>query len=167
MNINEARKPAIIKRDGTQFGFLNYNCVGVKQQWATLAKPGCAYVQYIAHYEMNGSDPGGHPDVYTFAEPRSFKAMEDDIQKLRPLCDVLVVAFHMGILHSPEIAMYEKQVSYAAIDAGADLVMGHHAHYLKGIEMHKGKAIFHGLGQFAPAGKGLTEEQAKEMRALP
>ena len=166
MNIDEARTPAIIERNGTRFGFLNYNCVGVKQQWATLSKPGCAYVHIIAHYEMNGSDPGGPPDVYTFAEPRTLKAMEDDIRKLRPLCDVLVVAFHMGILHSPDIAMYEQQVSYAAIDAGADLVMGHHAHYLKGIEMYKGKAIFHGLGQFAPAGKGLTEEQAKEMRAL-
>jgi len=28
MNINEARLPAIIERDGTRFGFLSYNCVG-------------------------------------------------------------------------------------------------------------------------------------------
>jgi len=92
--------------------------------------------------------------------------MEDDIRKLRPLCDVLVVAFHMGILHSPDIAMYEQQVSYAAIHEGADLVIGHHAHYLKGVEMYKGKAIFHGLGQFAPVGKEQTEERRKEMRSL-
>ena len=166
MNIDEARIPAIIERKGTRFGFLNYNCVGVRQQWATLSKPGCAYVNIIAHYEMNGSDPGGPPDVYTFADPRTLKAMEDDIRKLRPLCDVLAVAFHMGILHSPDIAMYEHEVSYAAIDTGADLVMGHHAHYLKGIEMYKGKAIFHGLGQFVAAGKGLSAEKEKEMRSL-
>ena len=166
MNIDEARQPAIVERNGTRFGFLNYNCVGVTGQWATKAKPGCAYVHIIAHYEINGADPGGPPDVYTFAERRSLKAMVDDIQKLRPLCDVLAVAFHMGVLHSPEIAMYAQQVSYAAIDTGADFIIGHHAHYLKGVELYKGKAIFHGLGQFVPATKGLTEEQWKEMDAL-
>jgi len=36
---------------------------------------------------------------------------------------------------SPDkLAMYDQQVSYAAIDAGADLILGHHAHGLKGIE---------------------------------
>jgi poly-gamma-glutamate synthesis protein (capsule biosynthesis protein) len=62
--------------------------------------------------------------------------------------------------------MYDQQVSYAAIDAGADLIIGHHAHMLKAIEMYKGKAIFHGLGQFVSVGQGLTDEQRKEMRAL-
>jgi hypothetical protein len=47
------------------------------------------------------------------------------------------------------LAMYEQQVSYAAIDAGADLILGHHAHMLKGIEQYNGKWIFHGLGNFA------------------
>jgi poly-gamma-glutamate synthesis protein (capsule biosynthesis protein) len=166
MNIDEARIPAIVERNGTKFGFLNYNCVGVRGQWATKGKPGCAYVHIITHYEMNGSDPGGPPEVYTFAEPRSLQAMEDDIKKLRPLCDILSVAFHMGILHSPDIAMYDRQISHAAVDAGADIVIGHHAHYLKGVEMYKGKPIYHGLGQFVPAAKGLTEAQSKEMRSL-
>jgi poly-gamma-glutamate capsule biosynthesis protein CapA/YwtB (metallophosphatase superfamily) len=166
MNIDEAREPAVVERNGTRFGFLNYNCVGVTGQWATKAKPGCAYVRIISHYEMNGSDPGGPPDVYTFAEPRTLQAIVDDIQKLKPLCDILSVAFHMGVLHSPEIAMYERQVSYAAIEAGADLILGHHAHYLKGVEIYKGKGIFHGLGQFVPAIKGLTNEQWKEMYSL-
>jgi len=166
MNIDEARKAAVIERDGTRFGFLSYNCVGVIGQCATQAKPGCAYVHIISHYEMTGANPGGPPDVYTYAESRSLKAMEEDVQKLRPLCDILVVAFHKGILHSPDIAMYDQEVSYAAIDAGADLILGHHAHYLKGVEMYKGKAIFHGLGQFAPVTAGLTEENRKERRAL-
>ena len=149
MNIDEARKPAIIERDGTRFGFLNYNCVGTMGQWATKLKPGCAYVRIISHYEMNTSNPGGPPDVYTFAEPQSLKAMTEDVRKLRPLCDVLVVAFHKGVLGFPDkLAMYDQQVSYAAIDAGADLILGHHALILKGIEEYKGKIIFHGLGHF-------------------
>jgi poly-gamma-glutamate synthesis protein (capsule biosynthesis protein) len=166
MNIDEARRPAIIEREGTRFGFLNYNCVGVMGSWATNTKPGCAYVRIITAYEMNLPNPGGPPDVYTFAEPRSLKSMQDDVQKLRPLCDVLVVVLHKGILHSPEIAMYDQQVSYAAIDAGADLIFGHHAHMLKGIEIYKGKAIFHGLGRFVPAIAATTEDQKRARQSL-
>lgn len=162
MNIDEARRPVIIERGGTRFGFLNYTCVGSIGNWATTLKPGCAYVHIISHYEMVTGNPGGTPDVYTFAETRSLKAMVDDVQKLRPLCDILVVIFHKGILHSPDkLAMYDQQVSYAAIDAGADLILGHHAHMLKGIEQYKGKVIFHGIGQFVPAVAGLTEEEFK------
>jgi poly-gamma-glutamate synthesis protein (capsule biosynthesis protein) len=165
MNIDEARAPAIIERGGVKFGFLNYNCVGPAGEWAHKFKPGCAYIQIISHYETN--NPGGAPDVYTFAVPRTLKAMVEDVQKLRPRCDVLTVCFHKGIIGMPEtLAMYDQQVSYAAIDAGADLIIGHHAHMLKAIEMYKGKAIFHGLGQFVSVGQGLTDEQRKEMRAL-
>ena len=166
MNIDEARRPAIIVRDGTRFGFLSYNCVGPVGTWATEVKPGNAYVHIISHYEMNIANPGGLPNVYTFAEPHSLKAMVDDVQKLRPLCDILVVAFHKGILGFPDsLAMYDQQVSYAAIDAGADLILGHHAH-VKCIEKYKGKAIFHGLGQFVLALTPLTEAQKRSRESV-
>jgi poly-gamma-glutamate synthesis protein (capsule biosynthesis protein) len=75
--------------------------------------------------------------------------MVEDIMLLRPSCDVLVVSLHKGTVCVPvQIAMYEQQVSYAAIDAGADLILGTHSHILKGIELYKGKTIFHNLGNF-------------------
>ena len=165
LNIDEARTPAILERNGTRFGFLNYNCVGPMGQWATRDKFGCAYVHIISHYET-ATNFGGACDVYTFAEPRSLKAMENDIKKLRPLCDILTVVFHKGVAISNKLAMYEQQVSHAAVDAGADLVMGHHAHMPKGIEVYSGKAIFHGLGQFVPVAIGLIGERAKGYREL-
>ncbi|MBM2825153.1 MAG: capA 1 [Dehalococcoidales bacterium] len=76
--------------------------------------------------------------------------MEEDIRKLRPQVDVLVVSMHCGVHHVPAVvAMYQKEAAYAAIDAGADLILQHHAHILKGIEIYKGKTIFYGLGVFA------------------
>ena len=149
MDIAQARRPAIIERDGARCGFLNYSCVGPKETWATSEKPGCAYVHVITHYELDHATPGGPPDIYTWAESKTLGAMADDIRKLRPLCDVLTVALHKGIAHTPaKLAEYERQVSWAAIDAGADFIVGHHAHILKGIEIYKGKAIFHGLCNF-------------------
>jgi poly-gamma-glutamate synthesis protein (capsule biosynthesis protein) len=179
MNIDEARKPAILERKGTKFGFLNYNCVGPRETWADPDKPGCAYVHVITAYELDHPTPGGPPAIYSFAEPTSLKAMVDDILKLRPLCDVLTVCFHKGIGFSPmKLAMYDHQVSYAAIDAGADLVLGEHAHILKGIEVYRGRAIFHGLGDFigaprvpgrspmSPMPPWLAKQRERRMRDL-
>jgi poly-gamma-glutamate synthesis protein (capsule biosynthesis protein) len=162
MNLDEARTPAILERDGVRFGFLSYSCVGPMGEWAGKAKPGCAFVHVIAHYEMNYANLGGTPDVYTFAEPHSLKDMIGDVQKLRPLCDILVVSFHKGIIIPPDrLAMYDQQVPYAAIDAGADLIFGHHAHILQGVEYYKGKAIFHGLSHFV---KDLADRSPEQIQ---
>jgi len=149
MNIREARQPAVIEKNGVTIGYLNYNCVGPKRTWAGEDRPGCAYLNIITHYELEHETPGGPPTIYSWADMDSLKAMEADIRALRPQCDVLVVAFHKGIGHTPAaIAQYERQVSHAAIDAGADLVVAHHAHILRGVEMYKGKAVYHGLCNF-------------------
>ncbi|MFC1863360.1 CapA family protein [Thermodesulfobacteriota bacterium] len=161
MNIEGARKPAIIERNGTRFGFLSYNCVGPKESWATPDKAGCAYVHVLTHYELDHANPGGIPAIYSFAEPISIKAMVDDIKQLREACDVLAVSLHKGLVHTPiKLAMYEQPVCYNAIDAGADVIFGHHSHILKGIEIYRGKIIFHGLGNFVTVTKVLTEEGA-------
>ena len=71
--------------------------------------------------------------------------------------DVLVVALHKGVGHVPaKIEMYERAVSRAAIDAGADIVIGHHAHILRGIELYRGKPIYHGLGNFVCVTRALS-----------
>jgi poly-gamma-glutamate capsule biosynthesis protein CapA/YwtB (metallophosphatase superfamily) len=163
MNIDEARRPAIITRDSVTFGFLSYNCVGPRESWATVKKPGCAYVNILTHYELDHATPGGPPSIYTFAEPKSLELMIDDIRKLRSLCNILVVSLHKGIGHIPsKLAMYEKEVSHAAIDAGADLILGHHAHILRGIENYKGKIIFHGLGNFVTVTRALTPDPSQD-----
>ena len=150
MNIEEARAPAIVERDGVRFGFLSYNCVGPRAMWASSTKAGCAYVNVLSHYEMDIANPGGMPQAYTFLETESLEAMQDDIGRLRALVDVVSVSMHKGLVHAPggPVGAYERQLAKAAVDAGADVVFGHHAHALRGIEVYKGKPIFHGLGNF-------------------
>ena len=165
MNIDEARKPAIIERNGTRIGFLDYNCVGPERTWATKAKAGCAYVDIITHYRLDHPTPGGLPRIYTFPEPLSFEAMLGDIRNLRTYCDILVVSLHKGIGHTPvKLAEYERTLSYAAIDAGSDLILGHHAHILKGVEVYEGKAVFHGLGNFVTVVRHLWADATRDSR---
>lgn len=161
MNIDEARKPAIMECKGTRIGFLDYCCTGPKSGWATPEKPGCAYVHIITSYELDHANPGGTPVIYTWAETESQEAMLDDISKLRPLCDVLVVCFHKGIVHTPiKLAGYERPLCHTAIDAGADLILSGHAHILRGVEFYKGKPIFHGLSNFSAA-RGMGQWSLK------
>ena len=165
MNIDQARRPAIVERDGVRYGFLGYNCTGPKGSWALPQKAGCAYLHILAAYEMDLPIIGGYPTTYTFAEPGKLKAMQEDIKKLRSLCDVLVVYLSKGIGFLPvKIAMYEQQVSYAAIDAGADLILASHAHILKGIEQYNGKWIFHGLGNFVISTEASTVQGESQDR---
>jgi poly-gamma-glutamate synthesis protein (capsule biosynthesis protein) len=65
--------------------------------------------------------------------------------------------------------MYQKEIARAAIDFGADLVLQHHAHILRGIEVYKNKVIFYGLGNFAhesPRGRIQNDSDVKAQHEL-
>ncbi|MFZ3286039.1 MAG: CapA family protein, partial [Telluria sp.] len=158
-DLDAARAPALLERGGKNFGFLSYNCVGPRDSWAGARKGGCAYVHVMSHYEPEGANPGGPPLAYTFAVPDTLDALQADVEKLRASVDVLVVALHKGLVHTPAmLAMYERPVAKAAIEAGADIVVGHHPHIARGIEIYRGKPIFHGLGNFVTVTRALNVE---------
>jgi poly-gamma-glutamate synthesis protein (capsule biosynthesis protein) len=149
-NLSEARKPAIIEKKGTKFGFLANLTIVIPGLIAEEDVPGCVPLRATHCYEHIDFQPGTPPLILTKLFPEDKKMMEDDIKKLRPQVDILVFSMHCGVHMVPALLpMYQKEAAYAAIDAGADLVLMHHAHILKGIEVYKGKVIFYGLGNFA------------------
>ena len=157
MSLDEARRPALADVGGRTVGVLSFNCVGPRDGWARPSKAGCAYVEVLTHYELDHAGPGGPPRIYTFATPESLCAMRDDIVALREQADVVVVALHKGIGHvRARLAQYERDVAHAAIDAGADIVAAHHAHILRGVEVYRGRPIFHGLGNFITVTRALS-----------
>ncbi|WP_280434868.1 CapA family protein [Nocardia carnea] len=156
-NLAAAREPAVHEAGGLRIGVLSFNCVGPRDSWAASQKAGAAYVKVLTHYELESATPGGPPTVYTFVAPDSLAQMKSDIRALRAEVDVVVVALHKGIGHTPAVlADYESPLAQAAVDAGADMVIGHHAHIMRGIEMYRGKPIFHGLGNFVTVTHALT-----------
>ena len=149
-NITEARKPVILERKGTRVGFLAYLSIIFPGLVAEEDIPGCVPLRASHYYQQVDFQAGTPPLIVTRLLPEDKRAMEEGIKKLRPQVDVLVVSMHCGVHHVPAmIPMYQKEAAYDAIDNGADLVLQHHAHILKGIEVYKGKAIFYGLGNFA------------------
>ncbi len=68
-----------------------------------------------------------------------------------------MVALHEGLIHTPvRLAMYEQPVAHAAIDAGADVVVPHHAHICPGVGVYRDRPIFHGLGNFVTVTRVLN-----------
>lgn len=158
-NLAAAREPAIAECGGLRIGVISINAVGPRESWATSKKAGCNYVNVLTHYELDYASPGGPPRIYTFPAPESQALMEADIEALRKRADVVIVAMHKGVGHVPAVVeMYEHTLARAAIDAGADIVIGHHAHILRGVDFHRGKPIFHGLGNFVSVTQALTLE---------
>ena len=91
--------------------------------------------------------PGVPPEVITWAEPKYLERLRDDIARVRKQADVVVASHHWG-LHK-DVLQYMTDIAHAAIDAGADIVVGHGPHYSLPVEVYKGKPIFYGVGSFS------------------
>ena len=161
-NIYEATKPAVIEKKGQKIGFLAYCSVVPPGGWATHNKAGVAPLRAGTAYEQIDWQPGTPPRTISWCNKDDLAGMEDDIKNLKARVDVVVVSMHWGVKLIPGvIADYQFEAAHAAIDAGADLIIGHHAHILKGIEVYKGRVIFYSLGNFCcPPGKKITPVQA-------
>ena len=91
--------------------------------------------------------------------PAIYEAIEGDIQTLRDAgCELVIVSYHWG--EEKDYVPNERQVPLgrATIDAGADLVIGHHSHRINPIEEYKGKYICYSLGNFSFAGNTRPDD---------
>lgn len=162
MSLDEARRPAIVERGGRRIAFLSYNAVGPELSWASPQSSGTAYVKVRA---ADGGPSRPQAELVE-ADSASLAAMRDDIAAARASANFVIVALHKGITHRPaELAPYERPLAQAAIDAGADAIVGHHAHIARGIEFHRGKPIFHGLGNGVVVTNALSPAQDHPARA--
>lgn len=92
--------------------------------------------------------------TYVLAEGLGIKdSMEKNIQDLKDQgAKVIIASFHWGEEKAEVPNDVQIELAHAAIDAGADLVIGHHPHVLQGIEEYKGKNIVYSLGNFCFGG---------------
>ena len=150
-NIEEAGKPAIVERSGTRVGFLSYNSIMAEGSWAERDRPGCNPIRiYTKEGLFNSGETAAARRGDTVAGREDLEAMARAIKKLKAEADIAVVSLHWGLAFSPaDLAGYQREVGHAAIDAGADLLLGHHPHILKAVERYKGKVIFYSIGNFA------------------
>ncbi|MBR5226031.1 MAG: CapA family protein [Clostridia bacterium] len=91
--------------------------------------------------------------------PAIYEAIEGDIAALRAQgAQIVIVSYHWG--EEKDYVPNERQVPLgrATIDAGADLVLGHHSHRINPIEEYNGKYICYSLGNFSFAGNTKPDD---------
>jgi len=110
----------------------------------TVAGTRIAYLAYTNLLPASAQATDDHAGANIYDAGR----MSEDITRARTIADVVVVSFHTGTeyetAHNPE----QERIYHAAIDAGADMVVGHHPHVVQDIEQYKGKWIAYSLGNF-------------------
>ncbi|MER7845238.1 CapA family protein [Kitasatospora sp. NPDC096077] len=160
-NSAAAHRPAVIDTGRGRVAVLAYAAVFPRGYEARPGVPGLAPVRASTLYspwEQNEWNPGLLPRVTTVPDEGDIEAMREDIAQARQQADLVVTSFHWGDFTRPFVLTdHEVHTAHAAIDAGADAVLGHHHHLLRGIEFHRGRPIFYGLGHFAFDLPGLEE----------
>ena len=111
-----------------------------------------------AIFDLNGfrvsmigmTDKNWHPS--SFSNPGTHiwrgKKTADEIRNLRENSDFVVVQIHQGYEFLNYPGPEEIQAAKRALDAGADLVLGHHSHYIMGVARRGKGAVAYGLGDF-------------------
>lgn len=137
-NLDEARKMTLYTVKGKKVAFLGYS----------LTQP----IEFFAGQNRPGTAPGYEKLVTT------------DVARAHRLADYVIVSFHWGKEASGTVQPYQRNAAHSAIDAGADVIIGHHPHVLQGIERYKKGIIFYSLGNFTFASKSTTADVSALIR---
>lgn len=145
MNRNEAHRPIIVEHNQLKIGFLQRSSIFWPANHIALDDyPGIAILKAHTAYEPTlPHKPGSPPIVHTWAGLAGLAEFKQEISDLKKRCGLVISSHHWGL--KEEVFDYQIEIAHAAIDAGADVVMGHGAHMPLPIELYKGKPIFYGL----------------------
>ena len=142
---------------------MDHGGAGYEDTCRTLASAGILYSGHLGAtiYTTDTGVSIGMLSYQTFNGNYAniYNTIEGDIQALRDAgCAIVVVSYHWG--EEKDYVPNERQVPLgrATIDAGADLVIGHHSHRINPIEEYKGKYICYSLGNFSFAGNTRPDD---------
>lgn len=118
-----ARQMTITEIKGVRIAFLSYSLVYPEE--------------FFAGRDRAGTAPG-YTSLFTA-----------DIKAAKATTDYVIVSFHWGGEGLDTPKPYQITSGRRAVDAGADIVIGHHPHILQGVEYYQKGVIFYSLGNFA------------------
>ena len=90
------------------------------------------------------------------------KNLSSIIKKHKKPNNIVITVCHWGEELEEKPNESQRTAAHAFIDAGADLVLGHHPHVLQGVEIYGGKNIFYSLGNFAVASNSTVNAAIKK-----
>lgn len=123
-NFNEANAPIIKDIRGVKIAFLSFRDFPSEYMQASADKPGISTLD--------------------------IDRVEKDIGVIKgnKLADVVVVMFHWGEEYQTMFNSRQQYLARRLIDAGVDLIIGHHPHVIQDVEQYRGGWVAYSLGNF-------------------
>jgi len=120
-------------------------CVGVNTDMAKAREPLVVDVKgikiaFLAYCLI--------PDKTAYISINDSEEICIDVRKAKSQADVVVVSLHWGNEFIEKPSLSQIRLAHQIIDAGADVILGHHPHVLQGVESYKGAIIAYSLGNF-------------------
>ena len=141
---------------------LDYQEQGLKDTAKTLDAAGIGYCGFSKVFTT--TIKGVRISALGFTKwDHSAAQIKKAVAKARKDCDILIVNIHWGweMKFAPD--KQQKELGHAAVNAGADLVIGTHTHVYGGIEKYKGKYIIYSLGNFCFGGNSNPPDKRAYM----
>ncbi|HEX3095895.1 MAG TPA: CapA family protein [Patescibacteria group bacterium] len=121
-NLNDAWQGKVYEVKGVKIGFIGAS-------YASVNDGGKTRNDYVARMEDTAK-------------------LKASIADLKTKADFIVVTMHAGVEYTRTPTKLQKDFAHAAVDYGADIVIGAHPHWIQTNETYKGKPIFYSLGNF-------------------
>ena len=150
INASEAHRPLIKEVKGIKVALLGYSSI-IGTHEAGTADPGQAYLSM---------QPWGQ-----FDEARAVQ-MESDIRAAKQQADLVFVYYHWGVEYTHTANDDQRAIAHRAIEAGADVILGTHPHWVQGVEWYKNKLITYSLGNFVFDQEWSTETKQGTVLSL-
>jgi poly-gamma-glutamate synthesis protein (capsule biosynthesis protein) len=155
---SDAGTHRIVSVNGWRLAFLSWACTVPPGFRATQDQPGLAAVRvrtsYAADPYLIDEQPGTPPWVHTEAWLEDVAVLEQALRNARREADFVVLAVHWGVppqwqsAFQGPLAEYQEALAPRLLAAGADLVLGHHAHTVYGVEAGGSGLVCYSLGNF-------------------
>ena len=127
-----AREPAVVVRNGVRFGFVSFNAI-IGTPEATPNSAGAERIEMAPWFPFSAQD---------------LARVVEDVRTARKKADVVIVFPHWGQEYTARPNADQVRVAHALIDAGADMLIATHPHWVQGAEIYKGHLIAYSLGNF-------------------
>jgi poly-gamma-glutamate synthesis protein (capsule biosynthesis protein) len=140
MDLGQARSPAVLDTAGGSrvlvFAYASESS-GVPADWA--ARPGISGVSLLEDLS-----------------PRTVDAIAGEVAARRREGDIVVVSIHWGSNWGYEVAREQRRFAHGLVEvARADVVHGHSSHHPRAVEIHRGRPILYGCGDFLNDYEGI------------
>lgn len=165
-NAAEAYGSRVLTVQGVRIGFLALT-TNFPFDWyrATEEQPGVAGVRvrtlYSPDWRMGREHPGWPPAVVTQPVAEDLERVCAQVRSLRQTADVVLVSCHWGVPGSAEVHGYQREIGHALIDAGAEMVIGHHPHIIQGVERYRRGVICYSLANLVCHTAATLAEEAR------